>query len=394
MATTAIRVDGLSKRYRRRRPSGPVWKRWETFWALRDISFSVRQGEAFGIIGANGAGKSTLLKILSGITEPTEGRAEIRGRVGALLDVGTGFHPDLSGRDNVYLNGTLLGMSRAEIAARFDEIVAFAEIEPFMDTAVKHFSSGMYVRLAFSVAVHLGADILIADEVFAVGDAAFQSKCLAKMHRIISDGRTVLFVSHNIAVVRSLCSNSILIEGGRLLAEGGTDEVLASYLDRIEQNAKLGLGEPRQRAGNGAVRLVGIEICRTDGSQTQALTSGSSATISFVLNRVMPGLTCSFTLYDQYGQPVTYFDSAEHSRNDSINRAGKLPVFRCEIRELLLAPGRYRINAGVLLDGKIEDHVVAAAFVDVEPALGDQKSMMRKRNVGSAIMHHRWTVRA
>src|SRR4029079_9020508 len=207
------------------RPSGPVWKRWETFWALRDISFSVRQGEAFGIIGANGAGKSTLLKILSGITEPTEGRAEIRGRVGALLDVGTGFHPDLSGRDNVYLNGALLGMSRAEIAARFDEIVAFAAIEPFMETAVKHFSSGMYVRLAFSVAVHLGADILIADEVFAVGDAAFQSKCLAKMHRIISDGRTVLFVSHNIAAVRSLCSNSILIEGGRLLAAGGTDEV-------------------------------------------------------------------------------------------------------------------------------------------------------------------------
>jgi len=149
-----------------------------------------------------------------------------------------------------------------------------------MDTAVKHFSSGMYVRLAFSVAVHLGADILIADEVFAVGDAAFQSKCLAKMHRIISDGRTVLFVSHNIAVVRNLCSNSILIEGGRLLAAGGTDEVLASYLDRIEQNAKLGLGEPRQRAENGAVRLVGIEICRTDGRQTQALTSGSSATTS------------------------------------------------------------------------------------------------------------------
>jgi len=392
MGVTAIRVEGLGKCYRRRRITGRIWRGWDKFWAVRDLSFSVPQGSAFGIIGANGAGKSTLLKILSRITEPTEGWAEVRGRVGALLDVGTGFHPDLSGRDNLYLSGTLLGMSRTEIASRLDEIVAFAEIGAFIDTPVKHFSSGMYVRLAFSVAVHFRADILIADEVLAVGDIEFQSKCIAKMQAILHEGRTALFVSHNMALVQKLCSNSILIERGRLITEGQTGAVIQAYVDRVGKDAPVDLSVASQRSGVGSVRLVRIEIQGEEGCETLKLVSGRPAVISLVVDRVMPGLTCSFTLYDQFGQPITYFDSSEHGRKDSVHLNSEAPIFRCEIPELLLVPGRYRMNAAVLLDGIIQDHIPAAAFLDVEQRILDGRPLMRTQNHGSALMHHRWTL--
>ena len=201
----------------------------EEFWALRDISFEIRQGEVLGIIGRNGAGKSTLLKILSRITEPTEGRVRIRGRVASLLEVGTGFHPELSGRENIYLNGAILGMTRAEVRRKFDDIVAFAEVAKFLDTPVKRYSSGMYVRLAFAVAAHLEPEILVVDEVLAVGDAAFQKKCLGKMGDVARDGRTVLFVSHNLGAVRNLCRLVLLIDNGMLKFHGMTEEGLAIY---------------------------------------------------------------------------------------------------------------------------------------------------------------------
>ncbi|MBM3129903.1 MAG: ABC transporter ATP-binding protein [Chloroflexi bacterium] len=202
----------------------------DTIWALKDVSFDVKRGEVVGIIGRNGAGKSTLLKILSRITEPTKGRALIDGRVGSLLEVGTGFHPELTGRENIYLNGAILGMTRREIALKFDEIVAFAEIEKFLDTPVKRYSSGMYVRLAFAVAAHLEPEILLVDEVLAVGDAAFQKKCLGKMGDVAKEGRTVLFVSHNMHAVRNLCSRSILMESGRVEENGNTEAVITRYL--------------------------------------------------------------------------------------------------------------------------------------------------------------------
>jgi lipopolysaccharide transport system ATP-binding protein len=202
----------------------------ETIWALKDVSFEVRRGEVIGIIGANGAGKSTLLKILSRITEPTEGWADIHGRVGSLLEVGTGFHLELSGRDNVILNGSILGMKRAEILNKMDEIVAFAEIEKFLDTPVKHYSSGMYVRLAFAVAAHLDPEILIVDEVLAVGDAAFQKKCLGKMSEVAGQGRTVAFVSHNMNAVSQLCSSALLLNQGTATARGEVGEIVAKYL--------------------------------------------------------------------------------------------------------------------------------------------------------------------
>jgi lipopolysaccharide transport system ATP-binding protein len=201
----------------------------EDFWALKDVSFEVKQGDVIGIIGRNGAGKSTLLKILSRITEPTEGRIRIRGRVASLLEVGTGFHPELTGRENIFLNGSILGMSRAEVKAKFDEIVAFAEVERFLDTPVKRYSSGMYVRLAFAIAAHLEPEVLIVDEVLAVGDAEFQKKCLGRIHDVATGGRTVLFVSHNMAAVRNLCQRALVLRQGRLTYMGDVDECILVY---------------------------------------------------------------------------------------------------------------------------------------------------------------------
>src|SRR5437660_3102468 len=245
MSTVVIHGEGMGKRYRRglqvddglrhaledfvRSPIATMRrKKEETFWALKDVSLEVKEGEVLGLIGRNGAGKTTLLKILSRITRPTEGWAEIHGRVGSLLEVGTGFHPELTGRENTFLSGAILGMSKAEIERKFDEIVAFAELEKFIDTPVKHYSSGMYVRLAFAVAAHLEPDILLVDEVLAVGDIDFQRRCLGKMREATGEGRTVVFVSHNMASIRALCSRAILLDRGRVKADGNVEDVISA----------------------------------------------------------------------------------------------------------------------------------------------------------------------
>src|SRR5215472_456669 len=224
-----------------RKPNSPNKDGRTSFWALRDVSFEIKRGNVVGIIGRNGAGKSTLLKLLARITTPTEGWAEIHGRVGSLLEVGTGFHPELSGRDNIYLNGAILGMQRAEIARQFDEIVNFSEVEKFIDTPVKRYSSGMYVRLAFAVAAHMRTEILIVDEVLAVGDTQFQKKCLGKMGNVARQGRTVLMVSHNMAAVQSLCGRIILLQDGRAVRDGNPQEVSRYYLDSFYKEVKSGL---------------------------------------------------------------------------------------------------------------------------------------------------------
>ena len=265
MSDTAIRVDGLGKQYRigeavsyktlrealLKVVTAPL--HWitgngdgpghETIWALRDVSFEVKQGEVLGIIGPNGAGKSTLLKVLSRITEPTEGQAEIYGRVGSLLEVGTGFHPELTGRENIFLNGAILGMKRSEINQVFDQIVAFSEIEKFVDTPVKRYSSGMYTRLAFAVAAHLDPEILMVDEVLAVGDTEFQKKCLGKMGDIATGGRTVLFVSHNMGTITDLCEKVVLLQHGRLAEIGPTEDVIATYIRQGSKGGHLNLLE-------------------------------------------------------------------------------------------------------------------------------------------------------
>lgn len=242
----------------------------EEFWALRDISFEIRQGDRVGIIGRNGAGKSTLLKVLSRITEPTRGQIKIRGRVASLLEVGTGFHPELSGRENVFLNGAILGMTRREIQRKFDEIVEFAEVEKFLDTPVKRYSSGMYVRLAFSVAAHLEPEILIVDEVLAVGDAQFQKKCLGKMEDVGKDGRTVIFVSHNMAAIRQLCSTAILLRGGQLLSQCDSESAVARYMEQGVERA----GHKLWAQGLGTeLKLLSVTLVDSSGEVKSNFTS-------------------------------------------------------------------------------------------------------------------------
>jgi lipopolysaccharide transport system ATP-binding protein len=365
-------------------PSGPDW-----IWALRDVTFEVEQGEVLAVIGPNGAGKSTLLKILSRVTEPTEGYAEVHGRVGSLLEVGTGFHPELTGRENIFLNGAILGMRRVEISRKFDEIVAFAEVAPFIDTPVKFYSSGMYLRLAFAVAAHLEPEILVVDEVLAVGDAAFQSKCLTKMSDVARAGRTVLFVSHNLAAVQKLCSRAILIRDGNAAADGLVHEVVASYLAGLERLFVEDLRERRDRGGQGQVRLIGIETYIEDQPSAGRLVTGKAARIVFRMNAVGRGMTCSFTIYDQLGLPVTYFDSVERSPKDAANPSGE-PIFSCEIHEVILVPGRYRINAAIYGDRQLQDHVEAAAFIQVEQGLLDGRLVLRNASYGSFVMPHRW----
>ena len=278
-----IEVNKLSKAYRltkarghrslREALGGGLFRggRTETFMALQDVSFSVTPGEAVGIIGRNGAGKSTLLKILSRITPPSTGQAVLRGRVAALLEVGTGFHSELSGRENIFLNGAIMGMTRAEILSAFDEIVAFAEVEKFLETPVKRYSSGMYVRLAFAVAAHLRPEILVVDEVLAVGDASFQKKCLGKMHDVAAGGRTVLFVSHNMATVTRLCSRAILLAGGRVVADGRVDTVVAEYVRGVggDTPTEVNYEAKGRLPGNEHARLLAARV--TSPSMTSAL---------------------------------------------------------------------------------------------------------------------------
>jgi lipopolysaccharide transport system ATP-binding protein len=256
----------------------------ETIWALRDVTFSVAPGEVLGIVGRNGAGKSTLLKVLARITEPTAGRVELYGRVGSLLEVGTGFHPELTGRENVFLNGAILGMRRAEIVEKFDEIVAFAELEKFVDTPVKHYSSGMYVRLAFAVAAYLDPDVLIVDEVLAVGDAAFQKRCLGKMHDVTRQGRTVLFVSHNMAAVKSLCDRALLLEGGRIAREGEVNGVVDAYLSAGSQLGGTGfIAADAPRSGTGEVRVRRVELLGAGGEPLSQLYFGQPLRVALTL---------------------------------------------------------------------------------------------------------------
>ncbi len=318
MSDVAIRVDGLSKQFRigareryrtlrdtltdalsapiRRLRRGPAGNPAETIWALKDVSFEVKHGEVIGIIGRNGAGKSTLLKILSRITEPTRGHAEIHGRVGSLLEVGTGFHPELTGRENVFLNGAILGMKKAEILRKFDEIVAFADIEKFIDTPVKHYSSGMYMRLAFSVAAHLEPEILLVDEVLAVGDAEFQKKCLGKMSDVAKVGRTVLFVSHAMSAINMLCQRAVLLEEGRLACSGEAGMVTQRYLAGVRTGA-CGRAEIEGR-NDSDVRLAAIWVADEHGTHKTVFGSRDAVLVHMELEIQIarPDLVIGFDL--------------------------------------------------------------------------------------------------
>ena len=319
----------------------------EDFWALKDVSFEIRRGERVGIIGRNGAGKSTLLKILSRITEPTTGRVEIRGRVASLLEVGTGFHPELTGRENIYLNGAILGMTRREIKSRFDEIVDFAEVEKFLDTPVKRYSSGMYVRLAFAVAAHLEPEILVVDEVLAVGDASFQKKCLGKMEDVADrEGRTVLFVSHQLSSVQKLCNKGLLLMGGKIAFTGASEEVINAYVNSsTKTSGSMQTALPTlKRSGSGDARFEdACFIERETGERVNSLVGGKSYLFRMLIrnltSRVLRDVVVSYAITDMIGNCILLFRST--FEGETFDLFPGITTIESTIKSLPLAPSFY-----------------------------------------------------
>ncbi|HEY1410478.1 MAG TPA: ABC transporter ATP-binding protein [Promineifilum sp.] len=358
-----------------------------TFWALKNVSFQISPGEVVGVIGSNGAGKSTLLKILSRITDPTAGSATIYGRVGSLLEVGTGFHPELTGRENTYLNGAILGMRKHEIDRKFDEIVDFAGIGKFLDTPVKHYSSGMYVRLAFSVAAHLEPDILLVDEVLAVGDIAFQRKCLGKMSSVAGEGRTVLFVSHNMGLMQKLCQRGILLNSGLVEADTTMAEAGEIYLRTLEAAGLQPTAERVDRGGRGLVRLTAVEVLDQFGEPGN-LQTGQPARFVFQVSGTMPAMSCVFTVINQLGQVVTAFKSDAPAPEDRVDPAMG-HQFVCDIDPLLLIAGRYRLDVLLRGGGERQDHIRAAAVFDVQEGLLNGR-VVRPLQQYNVTMPHRW----
>jgi lipopolysaccharide transport system ATP-binding protein len=361
------------------------------FWALQDVSLEVQPGEVVGFIGRNGAGKSTLLKILSRIVEPTSGRAEVRGRIGSLLEVGTGFHPELTGRENVYLNGSILGMSRKEIAKQFDEIVAFAGIEQFLDTPVKRYSSGMYVRLGFAVAAHLNLDIMVVDEVLAVGDTAFQAKCMGKMTDINRQGRTVLFVSHSMAAVSSLCTRVVALNKGRAWADGGS-EVIQDYLNSIFDTATSPLGKRAEVIDDKKVWLTGISFKDAAGRQVAGGISGQDFTICLEYQSRTIDKRPDFALgiYSGSGHGLYHCDTAIALRDERPKVLPARGVVECTIPRLPLAAGTYRINILIHRDGVAEDHVEGAGKFVVKKGDFYGTSRNPPPNYPPTLVGHTW----
>jgi lipopolysaccharide transport system ATP-binding protein len=365
-------------------------------WALKDICFEIKPGEVVGVIGRNGAGKSTLLKILSRITEPTAGCAEIHGRVGSLLEVGTGFHPELSGRENIFLNGAILGMPRRDIIRKFDEIVSFAELEQFVDTPVKHYSSGMYVRLAFAVAAHLEPEVLLVDEVLAVGDAAFQKKCLGKMSEVAREGRTILFVSHNTAAMLNLCARGILLEKGQLVADEAIEPVIQRYLKSMRTATPWDLSSYQERQGRGRVRFTRVRFMDGQGNAVEQGVSGQPLQIALDYqatdNRPLPNCRASVTFYDGLGQ-VLFNCSSELVIRDplTLSAAGTI---RCVIPSLPLSQNQYLLTLFLQVNGEIEDWIQNA--IELEVVDGDFYGTGRLYPPGwrgqGVLVPHQWTV--
>lgn len=413
MSDIAIRAEGISKSYKlgakagsyktlRDSISGLFSRRQQQrqakddiLWALRDVSFEIKQGEVVGIIGRNGAGKSTLLKILSRITEPTRGYAEIHGRIGSLLEVGTGFHPELSGRENIYLNGAILGMRRAEIDAKFDDIIAFAEVERFLDTPVKHYSSGMYLRLAFAVAAHLEPDILLVDEVLAVGDVAFQKKCTGKMNEVAKEGRTVLFVSHNMAAMQQLCTNGFLLTAGGVTASGPIDQVIRTYLASTMPAGNADLLAVRERKGAGEVRFRTLRFEDEFGQETMGLVCGEAGRIVLGLQCERPATKVRVCIgfLDNLNQKLMYLDS--RFVGEELTEVPPNGEVVCDIPRVHLAPGRYRLEIWIQTSSSFEqDRIGDAGYCDVLDGnfFGTGRSVAPGFQV--ALMDYQWSAQA
>ena len=416
MSDTAIRVEKLSKKY----SLGAAKVRHNTlrdhlvggikslfkqeqrlsqdasiFWALKGVSLEIKKGEVVGIIGRNGAGKSTLLKILARITDPTTGVAEIHGRIGSLLEVGTGFHGELTGRENTYLNGAVLGMTKKEIDRKFDEIVAFAEVERFVDTPVKHYSSGMYLRLAFAVAAHLEPEILLIDEVLAVGDIAFQRKCLGKMGDVARQGRTILFVSHSMAAVESLCSTAYLLENGHLVESGTTKTVIDAYLSTIPTLCNASLGHRTDREGSGRLRFTDIELRSDEGGPIEVAQTGKTLLISVAYTSTsdtLKNVEMSIDIFAQNGQCMLMLNNAMSGTDfESIPGVGR---FSCRVERFPLSPGQYPITLFCRVNGIIADWVSAAALLTVEPGDFYGTGRLPHATHGGFLIPQKWQIQS
>jgi lipopolysaccharide transport system ATP-binding protein len=418
----AIRISNLGKRYRvdptqerggyrtlresLTRAATAPWRRWvrrerpserSDFWALKDVSFEIEPGQVLGIIGRNGAGKSTLLKILSRITKPTTGQVEFRGRVGSLLEVGTGFHPELTGRENTYLNGAILGMSRREIARQFDSIVEFSGVEKFLETPVKRYSSGMYVRLAFAVAAHLDPEILLVDEVLAVGDQAFQQKCLGKMGEIAHSGRTVLLVSHNLPMLTRLASHAIWLERGRLQEAGNPSEIISSYCRRVstlgDASPSVSLKGHAGRVRGAAPLLQRISLFDEFDTPTRTFSIGETLTIELQLDLTpFSGLAekaIVFDLCDEFGTTLARAHSGVQSLLDLGSLKGRSKV-RCFIENLRLLPGSYFLNVEVGDISDALDRVESAISFEVRPTDIYGTGKLPNRRSGNWALESRW----
>ena len=369
----------------------------ETIWALRGVSFSVKQGEVVGIIGRNGAGKSTLLKVLSGITTPTSGRVRVNGRVASLLEVGTGFHEELTGRENVYLNGSILGMKKREVRSKLDAIVAFAGVERFIDTPIKRYSSGMRLRLGFAVAAHLDPDVLIVDEVLAVGDAGFQKKCLAVMEDLRKGGRTVLFVSHNMAAVENLCSRGIWIDSGSLREDGETQRVITSYMSAFADagQSSADLRHVDSRHGSGEIRYTGIAFLAMDEEPQPITRSGDSIRMRFFYHANQPIAHASFgfRLYTEMGTLVTETSTWHHSLEIPEVPEGD-GYIDLEIDFLNLLPGRYSISLWITgLGGVVYDGAEHCSRIEVELANIYRSGKVLDGRFGIVFFPQRWNLR-
>jgi len=388
-----VRKLGLSSDVRpRAKPScGAEW-----LWALRDISYSVQAGDCVGVIGINGAGKSTLLKILSRITDPTEGFVRIRGRIASLLEVGTGFHPELTGTENIYMSGAMLGMSRAEIRSKFDEIVAFAEIDKFLDTPLKHYSSGMQVRLGFAVAAHLDPEIMIVDEVLAVGDISFQKKCLGKMGEFGHSGRTILFVSHNMAVVQNLCQKAIVLRGGRVVFSGDTRLAIEHYVHSVSQkNQSAGshdidlLNAPGRWPGS-LPKLQRLEVYTSSSIPSNGFVPiGSPLKLCIHFNVDRPGVEFEHRInfIDLYGQVIFHACSGFQPEHTWTQCVGHRTIV-CEIPSLQLTPGEYRIDVALMIARELVDKVEDSFRITVLET--DYYGTGRVPKWGTCVMQQHW----
>lgn len=335
-------------------PSSKIHTNKEEFWALKDINFDIKQGERVGIIGRNGAGKSTLLKVMSRITEPSTGSIKLKGRVASLLEVGTGFHPELTGRENIYLNGAIIGMSKAEIKSKFDEIVDFAGVEKFLDTPVKRYSSGMYVRLAFAVAAHLEPEILIVDEVLAVGDMQFQQKCIGKMSQIGNEGRTVIFVSHNMAAIQSLCDRGIILEHGQCIYDGTRDKAI-DYYYKNNYREDMEISQIKDRKGSGRAKVTNIRIYNKDNEITNMIKMGERFSVELEfegeIKDARVGVLIGNTYFKQFMRAYT-----DESYAKVLDINSKM-ILRAEFESNPLVQGTYNIHTWLGVKGELIDYV-------------------------------------